>query len=120
MQEKVRLGLMPPPEPKGTCIQLTIVKTELHARFNRLFILANTDFCFYSLSTYLQPDESPGDRGGSGSYEGRSSRQSTDGQETEVSNTIISTLFVLHLLAFFLTPLCILKFDLTYGQKSLL
>lgn len=46
----------------------------------------DADFCFYFVSTYLQPDEGAGHGGGSGPHEGGGPCQSADGQETEVSN----------------------------------
>lgn len=45
-------------------------------------------FALIFFSTYLQPDEGAGDRGGSGPHKGGGPRQSTDGQETEVSNAV--------------------------------
>lgn len=80
VQEKVRLGLMPPPEPKGRCTQITVSPHYWSERLNWMWLMFTWIF-----STHLQPDESVGHGGGSGPYKSRGARQSTDGQETEVS-----------------------------------
>lgn len=84
VQEKVRLGLMPPPEPKG-------IRTH-NISISNFWIKRNlTEDCFCFLlvfSTHLKLDESAWDRGRSGPHKSRGPCQSTDGQKTEVSNLI--------------------------------
>lgn len=69
LQEKVRLGLMPPPEPKGTHVQITTINISYYnERLNRIQLM----LALIIFSADLQPDESLGDGGGSGPHKSRS------------------------------------------------
>lgn len=110
VQEKVRLGLMPPPEPKGTHPQTTIIANYYSARLNRMQLM----FAFKFLSAHLQPDESAGDRGSSGPNKSRGPCQSTNGQETEVSNTVhLYTVCHSFIFSLFLVLFIIFPFNIT-------
>lgn len=83
VQEKVRLGLMPPPEPKGRCLLKSLYCKLLHRLTKQTAVDVNY---FYFHSTYLQPHESLGDRGRPGPHESRELCERSDVQKTKVSN----------------------------------
>lgn len=83
LQEKVRLGLMPPPEPKGKHTNPFYYNVLQKEKKN-----SAANICFHFVSSYLQPDEGAGDRSGSGSNKGGGPCQSADGQETEVCTAV--------------------------------
>ena len=84
LQERVRLGLMPPPEPKGKNTDTRTTDAQPHGSNSE----SNSFRVSSLLSENLQPDEGAGNGGGAGPHQGGGPRTSTDGQEAEVSSPI--------------------------------